>query len=285
MGGVTAPVQNIGKVSNTGFELSINYQSSPAKPFRYSIGGNLTYVTNEVTKFIPNSPDQLYIIREGYSYNSLYGYKAIGVFQTADEVQKYMPSNGYVPQPGDLKYEDVNHDGKLDYQDKQSLGNTIPKYTYGLNLSFTYKNWNLAVVTQGIAGVNAYTQSAWTQPLGVSGGLITTRWRDAWTEQNHSNSLPRIVINDTWNRYESSFWISNISYFKVKNVQLSYSPPKAFIDRFNIKGASFYLNVQNIPAFVSGNYEGFDPERNTFNAGDSLYPTPMISSVGVNLQF
>src|SRR5665811_468675 len=90
----------------------------------YNIGANLTYVTNKVTKFRGGkSPDQLYLIREGYSYRELYGLKSIGIFQTDQEAAEYMYANGYKPKAGDLKYEDVNSDGKIGFEDNQSLGN------------------------------------------------------------------------------------------------------------------------------------------------------------------
>jgi TonB-linked SusC/RagA family outer membrane protein len=287
LGGVGAPVENVGEMMNKGFEIAASYQSrNSTEGFNYRIAANLTYITNEVVKFRGgNSPDQLYLIREGYSYQSLYGYNALGVFQSDEEGRSYMGNNAYIPSAGDLKYEDVNGDGRLNYLDKKSLGNTIPKFTFGLNLGFSYRNWSLDVVTSGAAGVNAYTQSAWTQPLGISGGVITERWRNAWTPENKSNTLPLIKINDTWNRYESSFWVQNLSYFKIKNIQLSYALPQSVLTKLKISGASVYANVQNLPAFVSGDYEGFDPERNTFDSGGSLYPTPFISSIGINLQF
>jgi TonB-linked SusC/RagA family outer membrane protein len=287
LGGVGAPVENVGEMVNKGFEIGTSYQSRNSKDgFNYRIAANLTYIINKVNKFRGgDSPDQLYLIREGYSYQSLYGYRSIGVFQSNEEGKSYMHDNAYTPAAGDLKFEDLNGDGKLNYLDKQPLGNTIPKFTFGFNLGLSLKNWSLDVVTSGAAGVNAFTQSAWTQPLGISGGVVTERWKNAWTPENHSNSLPMIKVNDTWNRYESSFWVKNLSYFKIKNIQLNYAIAESVTKRFKMSGASVYANFQNLPAFVSGNYEGFDPERNTFDNGGSLYPTPFISSLGINLQF
>ena len=286
LGGLSAPVQNVGEMRNNGVELAVSYQSdSYNKDWSYRVGANMTYVTNEVVKFIENAPDQLYLIREGVSYNALYGFKAIGVYQSDLEAQEHLPANSYTPSAGDLKYDDLNSDGRIDYRDKQVLGNTIPKFTYGLNLGVSYKNWNLDLVSQGIAGVSAYTQNAWTEPLGISGGSVTTRWRDAWTEENPSTTLPLIKVNDTWNRQQSSFWMTNISYFKIKNIQLGYAFPEKWLGPAFIKAATCYLNVSNAHSFVSNQYEGFDPERSTFNSGYDQYPTPMVTSVGVNVTF
>src|SRR5690625_153291 len=187
LGGVDAPLENVGEMDNKGLELNANYTNATNdnNGLRYSLGANFTYVTNEVTKFRGgDSPDQLYLIREGYSYRSLYGYKAEGIYQTDQEAQQHMHSNAFTPEAGDLRYEDVNEDGELNFQDMMVLGNTIPKYTFGSNIDFSYNGFNLNVLLQGRAGVTVNTQDAWTIPLGISGGTITKQQRDAWTPKN-----------------------------------------------------------------------------------------------------
>jgi hypothetical protein len=286
LGGVTAPYENVGEMKNTGVEISVNWKDRMSNGLSYNIGGNITYVQNEVTTFREGkSPDQLYLIREGYSYKTLYGFKALGVYQTNEEAAAHMHSNGYTPKAGDLKYEDKNSDGILDFNDKSEIGNTIPKYTYGIKGGLSYKGIDLNVLLQGIAGVNVYTQSAWTEPLGISGGSVTTRWRDAWTPTNPSETTPRIVVNDTWNRQESSFWATELSWLKVKNLQLGYTLPSQWTEFASLESTYVYINGQNILTFVNDDYEGFDPERDTFNNGYSQYPAPRIWSLGVNITF
>jgi len=287
-GGIGAPFQNIGRMTNKGAEINIDYSGSNVSRDKlgYSLGINLTYVNNKVTKFEGGkSPDQLYLIREGYSYNTLYGYKAIGVFHTDEEAQKYMHANGYLPHAGELKYEDINNDGKIDYQDKTSLGNTIPKYTFGGNISLFYKGFSLTIQMSGAADVSVYTQDAWTQPLGVSGGTITKKWENAWSVKNPTSDIPSVKINDTWDNYESSFWVHDISFLKLKNIQLNYTLPNTIINRFGIQQLSFFVNAQNVFSLTNRSYEGFDPERNTFDTGEFTYPTPRIISFGVNANF
>lgn len=288
LGGLSAPYENVGKMLNKGVEFSVNYSKRAVgrNELDYTIGGNVTYIDNKVTKFRGgNSPDQLYLIREGYSYKELYGLKAIGVFQTDEEADKYMYANGYKPQAGDLKFKDVNGDGKIGYEDKMALGNTIPKFTYGLHLRFSYKGFDLSILMQGIADVYAYTSNAWTQPLAISGGTITKRWKDAWTPDNPSTTLPSIKINNTWNNQESSFWVSDISFLKAKNIQLGYSFPGSITSALHIQKLYAFVNAQNVFSLVSDEYEGFDPERNTFNSGDNFYPIPRILSFGINVNF
>lgn len=286
MGGLTAPFENIGEMKNNGFELNVNWQDNVSKDFSYNIGANLTYIDNEVVKFRGGkSPDQLYLIREGYSYKTLYGFIQEGVYQSDEEAKQHMHSNGYVPEAGDLRYKDVNGDGKLDYQDKQEIGNTIPKFTYGINAGLTWKNFDLNLQFAGIAGVHGYFQNAWTEPLGISGGTITERWRDAWTPENPSNELPKIKVNDTWNRQQSSFWACNMSWFKLKNVQLGYTLPKALSQKMFLQKCYVYVNATDLFTLVSSKYEGFDPERDTFADGYGHYPIPRVFTLGLNLTF
>lgn len=287
LGGLTAPFENVGEMKNEGLEINVNWQDRVvASDFNYSIGANFTYVNNEVTKFRGGkSPDQLYLIREGYSYKTLYGFIQEGVYQTDEEAQKHMFDNGYVPTAGDLKYKDVNGDGKLDYRDKQEIGNTIPKFTYGINGSLSWKNFDLNFQFAGIAGVNGYFKNAWTEPLGISGGSITERWRNAWTKDNPSNELPLIKVNDTWNRQESSFWTCNMSWFKLKNIQLGYTLPTVLANKMFLQKCYVYFNATDVFTIVSDKYEGFDPERDTFADGYGHYPIPRVFSFGLNLSF
>ena len=286
MGGLTAPFENVGEMKNNGFELNVNWQDNISKDFSYNIGANFTYVDNEVTKFRGGkSPDQLYLIREGYSYKTLYGFIQEGVYQSDEEAKQHMHSNGYIPEAGDLKYKDVNGDGRLDYQDKQEIGNTIPKFTYGINAGLTWKNFDLNLQFAGIAGVHGYFQNAWTEPLGISGGTITERWRDTWTPENPSDELPKIKVNDTWNRQQSSFWACNMSWFKLKNIQLGYTLPKTLSQKMFLQKCYVYVNATDLFTLVSDKYEGFDPERDTFADGYGHYPIPRVFTFGLNLTF
>lgn len=287
LGGLSAPYENVGKMRNKGFEVNVGWQDRiESIGLSYRVGANLTYVDNEVTKFRGgDSPDQLNLIREGYSYKTLYGYISEGVYQTNEEAREHMKNNGYTPTAGDLKYRDVNGDGKLDYKDKQEIGNTIPKYTYGINGEIAWKGFDLNFQFSGIAGVHGYTQNQWTEPLSVSGGSITKRWRDAWTKENPSSTLPHIKVNDTWNRQQSSFWSCNMSWFKLKNIQLGYTVPKVVLNKLSIQRLYVYVNATDLFTIVSSDYEGFDPERDTFGTGYSHYPIPKIFTLGVNVTF
>jgi len=287
MGGVTSPWENVGEMLNTGIEFVINYtnQKLQRAQFGYNVGANFTYIYNEVTKFLGDkSPDQLYLIREGYSYNSLYGYKAIGIYQSNEEAQEHMYANSPTPKAGNLKYEDVNQDGKLGFEDKQGLGNTIPKFTFGFSSAFQYKGFELNFLFQGTTGVNLYVQNNFTN-MTWENRVISKRWRNAWTPDNPDTDIPSLKFNSTWDSYASSFWVRNGSFLKLKNIQLSYSIPEHLSSLAGIQKVYVYVNAQNVFTIADKDYEGYDPERNTFNSGNRVYPTPRIISLGINFNF
>ena len=286
VGGLSAPYENVGKMKNEGLELNLNYGNFTDNPdvLNYSMNVNFTYINNLVTKFRGgDSPDQLYLIREGFGYRTLYGLQYKGVYQSDEEAAEHLYDNGYLPRAGELRYTDVNEDGKINFEDKVELGNTIPKVTYGLTLGFGFKGFDFNALFQGISGVNTYTQNAWTQPLGISGGTITEKWKDAWTPQNANTEIPAIAINNTWNGQASDYWVSSLSFFKLKNLQLGYNLNSDFLNRINVDKIYLFLNAQNVISITSDEYEGFDPERNTFNSGDNFYPLPTTLTFGLNL--
>jgi TonB-linked SusC/RagA family outer membrane protein len=287
MGGITAPFENVGEMANDGFEFIINYNNLKLErdQIGFNMGFNLTYIKNEVTKFRGgNSPDQLYLIREGYSYRTLYGYHAIGIYQSDNEATEHMHSNSFTPTAGNLKFEDVNNDGRLGFEDKQALGNTIPKFTFGLSPSLKYKGFDLNLLFQGIAGLNMYTQNNFTN-ISWENRVFSKRWRNAWTPENIDTDIPSVKFNNSWDNSPSSFWVQEINFLKLKNIQLGYSFPNAISSRLGLQKIYLYANGQNVFTIVSKDYEGYDPERNTFDSGYRMYPIPRIISFGINLNF
>lgn len=286
MGGVSAPHENVGEMTNKGFELNVAYNKSTRdrNQLGYSISANMTHVKNLVTKFRGgDSPDQLYLIREGYSYQTVYGYKVIGIYQTDEEAAQHMHASGYTPRAGDFKFEDVNNDGRLGHEDKQEIGNTIPRFTFGLNPSLTYKGFDLSAVISGIARVNTWNLSHLTYMTAESPN-VTKRRLDSWRPDNTDTKHPRILVNDTWNTQQSSYWSPEISFVKLKNIQLGYLLPDIVSSRLGMNRVYIYLNAQNVGTLVSSEYEGYDPERSTTHAGANMYPAPRIISFGLSVE-
>jgi len=288
LGSVKAPYENVGKMLNSGFEMNVNYDNNVLDKDRlgFNVGVNFTYLHNEVTKFRGGkSPDQLYLIREGHSFQTLYGYKATGIYQTDEEATSHMHANSYKPKAGNLKFEDVNNDGKLGFEDKQDIGNTIPKLTYGITAGFRYKNFDLSLLFQGTGKVHAYIQSDFTR-MSYEYQTVSSFWKDAWSPTNTGSKIPGLKFDNSWDNSESSFWVHRSDFLKLKNMQLGYTLPKSLITPLKLEKVYVYGNVQNVfTLMMYKGYEGLDPERNTFGNGAGFYATPRIITFGINLNF
>ena len=287
LGGITAPFENKGAMVNDGFELILNYQNQKfdKNQLKFNLGFNMTYIKNKVTDFgTERSPDQLFLTREGYSFREIYGYKVEGIYGTDEEAKEHMHANGYKPLQGNLRFQDVNRDGRLDYQDKQALGNTIPKFTFGLSPSFKYKGFDLNILLQGVSGVKLFNRNAYTNLTSIN-RVIGERWLEAWTPENTGSKLPMVRFDNAWDSADSDFWVVNGGFVKVKNIQLGYALPENVTSKLNIQKAYLYLNAQNFWTIASKAYEGFDPEKSTFDSGANVYPTPRIFSFGINFNF
>lgn len=288
VGDKIAPFENIGEMKNNGFELVLNYDNlqNDRDHFGFNVNLNLTYIDNYVSKFQGGkSPDQLYLIREGYPYKSLYGYKAIGIYKTNEEALEHMKNNGFIPQMGNLKYEDVNDDGKLDYQDKQYLGNTIPKITYGISSGVRYKGFDLNLLFQGVGLSNAMTQNTFTE-VRYENMSLASFWRDAWSESNSDSNIPMLQFDSSWNQYDSSFWMHRIDFLKLKNIQIGYLFNQSFVEELGLSRLYLYFNAQNLFSIVwDKDYVGYDPERSGFDSGKDVYPLSRIFTFGMNINF
>jgi hypothetical protein len=274
-------------MTNNGIELILNYNNQvlDRNKLGFNMGLNVTYIDNMVTKFgTSRSPDQLYLIREGYSYRELYGYKVVGIYQTNQEATEHMFANGFKPRAGNLKFEDLNNDGKLGFEDKQSIGNTIPKVTFGISPSFKFKGFDLNILMQGILGVNMFNQNNFTN-LTYENRVVGERWLNSWTPTNTNTNIPMARFDNSWNNSQSSFWVNKVDFVKLKNIQLGYSVPERISNKYGLKKAYIYINAQNMYTLVSNEFDGYDPEKNTFDSSVNQYPVPRIVTLGVNLNF
>jgi hypothetical protein len=183
-----------------------------------------------------------------------------------------------------LKFEDLNKDGKLGFEDKQSIGNTIPKVTFGISPSFKFKGFDLNILMQGILGVNMFNQNNFTN-LTYENRVVGERWLNSWTPTNTNTNIPMARFDNAWNNSQSSFWVNKVDFVKLKNIQLGYSVPEKISNKYGLKKAYIYVNAQNMYTLVSNEFDGYDPEKNTFDSSVNQYPVPRIVTLGVNLNF
>ncbi|RAV30461.1 SusC/RagA family TonB-linked outer membrane protein [Sinomicrobium soli] len=282
--GLASPVQNAGKVKNTGWEIALNYRNNE-RAFKYQVGLNLSDVKNEVTDLKGAGPfiSTYTINEEGSPINALYGYRSSGLFQTSEEVENAPEQFGNYG-PGDIKYEDLNDDGVINADDKTVLGSSIPRYTYGLNVGMEFKNFDLGFLIQGVgkSDVLLRRDAAWAF---YNGGKIASWQLDSWTPENTGASYPRLIADRSHNNFEDSgFWVYNGAYARLKNITLGYTFSEDITRHLPVAINSFrvYLTGDNLWAMHHLS-DGWDPERP--NGDATTYPITKTFVMGLNITF
>ncbi len=289
--GLTAPPQNAGSVQNKGWEFSANYRGVPsASGFRYSVGGNLSINTNLVTDLKGTGPyitgsdiDPRYIIKKGLPINTLWGYKTDGLFQTQQEITDYKATYAANTKPGDVKYVDLNGDGKIDANDMTAIGNSFPKYTFGFNADLSYKNFDLNIIFQGAAKVDSRLAGALAEMGNQEGFTHEIYTNNYWTPEHTDARFPRPVKYDLRNVATSDRLVLNGSYLRLKNVQLAYNIPAPITQKIHLNKIRIYVSATNLFTISKLNEWNLDPEAPSGRA--VYYPQTALYTAGLNLQF
>lgn len=286
VGGLAGPIQNIGEVSNKGFELNLGYHDQIGD-FRYDVNGNMTFVNNKITSLKGQTIiDGKFILKEGQPIDSYYMLHCIGIFQSQEEIDNspYQTAN---TKPGYLKFEDTNGDGKITEDDRQIRGGVIPKITYGFNINLGYKDWDLSAFFQGVTDVYTYGDRIGATPLWFGCGLPEQWLTDAWTpERGTSATLPIITTYEgglNENFRTNDFWLRDASYLRLKNLQLTYNVPSSFLKKGVIKRLKIFANAENLLTFSP--MKDFDPEKNLKGSTWYAYPSVRTYTAGVNVTF
>ena len=313
--GLNAPFQNAGTVRNVGWEVGVGYHDRNGD-WSWGVDANLSDVVNQIIDMKGTASGSLLRNEEGYAINSIYGLKCIGMARSqeeADQVNATCPQYGMETKPGDLIYEDVAGDfkvdengeyildakgnkipapdGKIDDQDRQIIGSTIPRYTFGTTLSIGWKGFNLSAQFQGVGKLNAYLNGYYTQPC-VQGGTFRTEHLDRWTPDTPDGHFPRLSYASELSKKNSSFWMADAAYCRLKNLQLSYTFPKKLMKKARISNLTLFANATNL--FTLTNYwQGYDPENMFTTSGDGVqagatatnYPLVSTYTFGVDIKF
>jgi TonB-linked SusC/RagA family outer membrane protein len=289
------PIVNIGKIKNTGFEISLGYRGKVGQ-LNYTANANLTTVKNEVMQMYDDTPmgdEWGGRIEEGYPINSLWGYKLGGIFQNDAEVAAYQATTddkiATSQHVGDMWFMDLNGppdethrfytpgpDGVVDNFDRTFLGKTVPGYFYGLNFTLEFKGIDLACYFTGVGDVEKINNiRADREGMSSRGVNQLSSVLDRWTSTNHSTTMPRAAAADPGanNRF-SDRWIENSSYFRLANLQLGYTLPK-FNTRI-FERARIWLGGSNL--FTATEWSGLDPENEAI-------PIPRVFTVGIDASF
>ncbi|RLJ62630.1 TonB-linked SusC/RagA family outer membrane protein [Lacinutrix venerupis] len=291
------PTVNAGTVENKGLEFQISYKDNLSDNFKFNISYNFTTLKNEVLE-VNNGADFVEggsfgigqeppaRMQVGQPIGVFYGLQTNGVFQTQAEVDAH-PSQlalGANAQPGDLRYVDLNQDGKIDIEDRTFIGDPIPDVTMGLNLTFDYKNFDFQTYFFASIGndiVRNYDRNSAKTNL-------TSYALDRWTGPGSTNSNPRITEAATTNFLFSDYYVEDGSFVRAQNMQLGYTFDKDKLQNIGLNNIRLYVSVSNV--FTLTEYSGFDatasngaPIGSGFDPG--FYPNPRTFLFGTNVKF
>ncbi|WP_209402366.1 TonB-dependent receptor [Pseudozobellia sp. WGM2] len=279
--GIGLPVENLAKVNNKGIEISLGHKNSIGEDFYYTMKGNFTYAKNKIVFIDEPETENPNIRRTGLPLFTQFGYQALGLFQTEEEINN-APTHFADTSPGDIRYKDVNGDGQIDDNDRVAIGRAnTPEIIFGYSSNFNYKNFELSFLLQGATNVNQYYsgEGAWPFFLGTAGAFQNNL--DRWTPDNPNASEPRVLINADNNHRGSSFWLKDASYVRLKNVELSYNLPLDKINQKLLTGVRLYVNANNVATWSK--IDNYDPEND--NGRGWGYPQLRIWNLGIDINF
>ncbi len=291
--GITA---NIGKVRSRGIDFSVDGKKNVGPNGWISARGNLTYNVNEYMRYEEPDYNEAYRKITGQPLNRNYGYVAERLFVDDNEAlnspTQVFSTNGFAPMGGDIKYRDLNNDGKIDGADQTFLGNpNIPQIVYGFGLSSGYKGFDLSAFFQGQAMVSFFIDPARTSPFIKSPDtyftgntqLLIDYANDHWSEDNQNMYAlyPRLGANGAQienNRQQSTWWMRDGSFLRLKSLEVGYTLPKSLVRNLKLNNARIYFNGLNLITWSP--FKMWDPELGGrgFN-----YPIQKVFNVGLNV--
>jgi len=306
VGNRTEMVRNVGNIRNIGVELTLNHENKVG-PVHYSIGGNFSYLHNELTALNGGSrlPEQGYLMTDlGMPLKSFWGYTYEGVYQSDEEALQHLWSYNKENIPvhaGDARYTDLNGDGKIDNDDQHYIGNPFPKFTFGLNAGVEFYGVDIQLFFQGVAGNQIYNAArmrlegdgssnvlapymkdeVW---VGYSEGVQTAMLKkglDYVELENRKGTIPNPLGADA-NFASSTRFLENGSYLRLKNLQIGYTLPEHITQKFRCSRLRFYATASNL--FTITAYTGYDPEVGSgIDYGN--YPQSRTFTFGINANF
>ncbi|MBF6628103.1 MAG: TonB-dependent receptor [Proteiniphilum sp.] len=289
---IYVPSINAGEVQNRGVELTLSSRNLTSA-VKWDTDFNISYNQNEVMKMNDGialftggdiNMTKVQVSTEGKPVNTFYGYVTNGLFQTEQEVDDYAVQVSGGTAPGDIRFLDLDNNGVINADDRTYIGNPFPNWSFSMNNSLSYKDFDLQIFFQGIADADIYNANRiWQESMSIPQNQ-TTKVLDRWRGEGTSNTVPRAVYSDpNMNVRHSDRFIEDGSYLRLKNLTLGYTLPAALAQKVQLSTARLYLSCQNL--FTLINYSGFDPEVGAGGVDMGTYPVTRTVSLGVNIQF
>ncbi|MBD5176218.1 MAG: TonB-dependent receptor [Bacteroidales bacterium] len=297
--GETAPIGNVGTMDNTGVEMELRWARNFGE-FEVNLSGNLSYVKNKLVN-LGNSEGWRSEVSNGTAgdiarsmngepFPFFYGYKTAGIFQNQAEADAYNEKYGLTPgmvswyaQPGDVIFVDTNGDGTINDNDRTKIGKGLPDWTYGFNVGFGWKGFQLSAYFQGVWGNQIYDASLRSDTPAKN---LPAWMLNRWTGEGTSNRIPIYRLGDSRNWQSSDIYIHNGAYLRMANLTLSYTLPDNILRKTGLSNIRVFVMGENL--FTATKYHGFTPEvGDGVNIGIDYgnYPEARTFTVGLNVAF
>lgn len=281
--GVGVSPTNIARVRNRGVEFELNYNNHIGE-FNYTVKGVLTYFKNKILFQDEPMPAYPWLQLTGHQINQPIGYLFDGFYTAENIPDSPKPTGGYIVQPGDLRYKDLNDDGIIDDYDRTTIGRpNIPNTSFGLTLGGSYKGFSFSALLQGTTDYSFSVQGSGIEPFQSQFQPIH---QERWTPETASTAMfPRLTTNPTTisspSSYMSDFWLIDATYLRLKTVELGYQLPDRWLP-FKINNARAYVSGYNLFTWTNYSLYQQDPEVTSNTAGDA-YQNQRVINLGIQI--
>ena len=274
-------------LQNWGMEFTVGYRHTTAYGLTYTLNANADFFRNRVT-WLPLSTTGSYahttkenLVEARVPYGSIVGYVVDGLYQNEEEVRNSGQDNARV---GGLKYHDLDGNGRINADDQTWIFNPVPDFSWGLNATLNYRNFDLTLFFQGVCGVDIYNDQKFQTDfwsITDAGSNKGNRLLDAWTKDNTSSTIPALTTNNTGDEGRaSSYFVEHGSWFKLRTLQFGYNIPQHVLEKLRMSSARFYVSGQNLFTVKSKDFTVSDPENPNW-----AYPNATSVSFGLQLGF
>lgn len=283
------PSANIGKVRSTGVDGNIAYTEKIGQ-VNLTVRGNFTYSKSKILEYDEQYSHYAYSRNSGFRVDQARGLIALGLFKDYDDI-RYSPDQSALKgdfeiAPGDIKYKDVNGDGKINDNDIVPIGSTTkPNLIYGFGISAQWKGFDFNVLFQGVGESSFFINGFTVYPFseGSWGNILTDVVGNYWSlgknEDIHAK-YPRLTYgNNSNNNRASTYWLRDGSYLRLKNLEIGYTLPKAFVSKMHIQNVRFYFMATNLLTFSE--FDLWDPELGSSNG--QQYPLSRTFTLGMTI--
>ncbi|GAB3641026.1 SusC/RagA family TonB-linked outer membrane protein [Spirosoma arcticum] len=272
------PNENIGRNRYNGLDLQLNWQQQKGE-FSYYVAVNGGLQDSEVLYADEVFRQYPWMVRTGQNVGQRFGYVADGLYQSVDEIANTATIVGYKPQPGDIRYKDLNGDGLINQFDEAPIGNRKPLVQFGLNLGMRWGAFDASALVQGVTNRSIYRQGSSVWAFQNNGfGPAYEQHLDRWTPTNPDATYPRLSVGENVNnQVNSSYWFRSGDYVRLKNVEIGYTLPLRLVSRVKLQGVRIFANGLNL--LTLNQDRQIDPE-----VLNGAYPIQRLLNLGINLK-